>query len=126
MPLATAAPGPSIEPPLALTPFTVSNGRMVSKSHSSLPVLASCARRWPSVEVAKTTPGMLDTAPGWEGLQPAGASLAQGAGATRQSLAPSLTRSAVRPPPLAGSRVKRRVSSALGVWRVRCTSETAA
>ena len=37
MPPTTTAPGPSIEPPFALTPFTVWNSRWVSKSQMTLP-----------------------------------------------------------------------------------------
>ena len=37
MPPATTTPGPSMEPPRAFTPLTVSNSRMVLKSHSTFP-----------------------------------------------------------------------------------------
>jgi hypothetical protein len=37
MPPVTTAPGPSIEPPLALTPFVVWNSRWVSKSQTTVP-----------------------------------------------------------------------------------------
>ena len=39
------------------------------------------------MEVAKTTPGISVTAPGWDGLQPAGAPSGQGAGAMRHASA---------------------------------------
>jgi len=37
IPPTTTAPGPSIDPPLALIPFTVGNSRAVSKSQITLP-----------------------------------------------------------------------------------------
>src|SRR6266853_6311176 len=110
IPLTTTAPGPSIEPPRPFTPFTVSKSRMVLKSQSNSPSSAERARMCPSVEVAKTTPGISVTAPGWEGLQPTGAPSGQGADVTCHSWLPSATRRAVRPPPTFGSRRTRRVS----------------
>src|SRR5438552_15139962 len=59
MPSTTMAPGPSMEPPFALTSFTVSNGRLVSNSHMIDPSLAEYARMPPSAEPEKTTPGMV-------------------------------------------------------------------
>src|SRR5450631_933244 len=47
-----------MEPPFAGIPLTVGNSRAVSKSQMIFPVLVSCARRCPSIEGEKTTPGI--------------------------------------------------------------------
>src|SRR5690349_21055993 len=59
---ATTGPGAPIEPPLALTPFTVSNDCAISNDHSKLPLLESCARSTPSQAPLNTAPGIAVTA----------------------------------------------------------------
>src|SRR5687768_100365 len=126
IPLTTTAPGPSIEPPRPRILLMVSNSRAVLKSQMTRPSSAAWARMCPSVDVANTAPGIAVTAPGCDGLQPAGASLGQGAAEACQSLLPSAILRAVNPPPCRGSRTNRRVSKVLEVVRVRPTSDTAA
>src|ERR1051326_112385 len=99
IPFTTTGPGPSMEPPLALTPFTVWNSRAVSKSQTTRPSSAEYPRRWPSIDAENTTPGIEVTAADCAGLQPEGALGAHITGGAYQTLAPSRTASAVRPPP---------------------------
>src|SRR5579863_155081 len=58
MPSAMVAPVAAMDPPFAGIPFTVGNSRAVSKSQIIFPVLVSYARICPSIEGAKTTPGI--------------------------------------------------------------------
>ena len=62
MPLTTAGPAASIEPPRAGLPLTVGNSCTVSTSQMTAPVLVAYARRWPSTDPEKTTPGIAVTA----------------------------------------------------------------
>src|SRR6185436_16581315 len=105
------------------TPLTASYSRAVSTSHSALPSAVEKARRCPSTEPEKTTPGIAVTAADCAGLQP-GLAL-QAGGAAYQLRVPSSTRSAVRPPPSCGLRVKRAGSSGSAfVLGILTTSET--
>src|SRR5579863_4210749 len=71
MPPATTGPAPSIEPPLAGTPFTVEYVcAVVSKSQSISPSSVLNARRCPSSDGEKTTPGIKVNAADCPGLQP--------------------------------------------------------
>src|SRR5581483_1089892 len=102
IPPATTGPAPSSDPPLVSTPFTAEKLLAVSKSHSTLPSSAAKARRCPSTEPEKTTPGIAVTACDCAGLQP-GRGGSHGFGAANQILVPSAGRNAVNPPPFAGS-----------------------
>src|SRR5580658_7848047 len=101
MPPAMVGPGPSMEPPLAVRPFTVLKSRAVSKSQITTPSRAAYALRWPSTDPENTTPGMAVTAADWAGLQ-LGRSPQDG-GAAAHTFLPLRTSKANRPPPLLGS-----------------------
>src|SRR5665213_89495 len=62
MPSATVGPGAAIEPPLAATLLTVSNGLAVSNDHSIDPSLSETANSLPLAPPAMTTPGQAETA----------------------------------------------------------------
>src|ERR1700730_3951129 len=95
IPFTTTAPGPSMEPPCALTPLTVGNSRDVGKSQSIFPSSAENASRCPSTAPEKITPGIPVTAAGCDGLHPLGAPAGHGVGAAYQTLLPSAIRRAV-------------------------------
>src|SRR6202162_997141 len=78
-----------------------------------------------SIEGENTRPGIPVTAADWAGLQPDGAFGTQTIGGAYQTLLPSSTRSAVRPPPCWGSKILRRVSSG-SVGGVRPEEDVAA
>src|SRR5213594_626269 len=88
IPPTTTAPGPFNEPPVALTPLTVWYSRTVSKSHTILPSSEEYARRWPSSEPEKTTPGIAVTACDCAGLHPGFALAAQTIGGENQTFSP--------------------------------------
>ena len=62
MPPAIVGPGPWMDPPVARTPLTVLNSRLVSNSQRIDPSLVECARSAPSFEPENSTPGMSDGA----------------------------------------------------------------
>ena len=97
MPFAIAAPPTSIEPPRALTPFTVSNSRAVSKSQRTCPSLVAKARKWPSIDPPNTAPGITaagaDSAGLHDGVSP------QPFGRDSHACLPSASRMAKSPPP---------------------------
>src|SRR4051812_16800498 len=70
MPPATTGPGPSIEPPSALTPLTVVKSRFVSNVQRIVPSALAYARMAPSAEPENTTPGIEVSAADWAELQP--------------------------------------------------------
>src|SRR3984957_10643176 len=124
MPPATTGPAPSIEPPLAVTPFTVEYVcAAVSKSQSISPSSVLNARTCPSSEGENTTPGISVSAADWPGLQP-GRGGSHGWLGAYHAFEPSSRCSAVRPPPLAGSNVAPPTGPA--VFITPETSETAA
>src|SRR5207249_10426120 len=92
------APAPSSAPPVAMTPFTVTNGFAESKSQRTLPSAVEKARRCPSIDPEKTTPGTTATAAGCAGLQPSRGG-SHGLPGTNQILFPLSRLSAVSPPP---------------------------
>src|SRR5690242_1651393 len=105
MPPATTGPAPSIEPPLAGTPFTVEYvWPAVSKSQIISPSSVLNARRWPSSDGENTTPGIRVSAADWPGLHP-GRGGSQGWLGANQAFEPSSRCRAVSPPPFAGSNV---------------------
>src|SRR5438094_8787359 len=70
IPPAVVGPGPLMAPPCPDTPLTVVNSRAVSKSQITRPSAVECARKCPSRDPEKTTPGMTVTAADCAGLQP--------------------------------------------------------
>src|ERR1700761_9456498 len=93
MPSATVGPGAAIEPPLAGTLSTVSNGLAVSNDHKRLPSLSETANSLPFAPPAMTTPGQAVTAA--ELLARALVALSSGENHSRP---PSLRASAATPP----------------------------
>src|SRR5215471_2005403 len=94
-------PGPSIAPPLPLTPFTALNSCAVSNSHITLPSVVEYARSRPSTAPENTTPGITEIAADCAGLQEGRSP--QTAGGAAQTFAPVSTFSAKSPPPALGS-----------------------
>src|SRR5688572_7685093 len=94
-------PGPSIEPPLPGTPFTVWYSRMVSKSQMIDPFAVEYARMWPSTEPENATPGSAETAADCAGLHRV--RVPHPGGGVYHTRSPSLSRSANMPPPCVGS-----------------------
>src|SRR5262249_4680318 len=85
-----AGPAASIEPPFAGTWFTVSKSLTVLKSHRILPSTVEYARRWPSTDPEKTTPGITDAGADCAPVQPrpvVHSSLGAGASHTRSPVA---------------------------------------
>src|SRR4051812_35294330 len=107
MPLTTAGPAASIEPPRAGLPLTVGNSRAVSTSQRSSPVSVEKARRCPSTEPENTMPGIAVTAADCAGEQSVLLS-AQAVDLALQAILPVLRSSACKPPPFLGSRVMRK------------------
>src|SRR5690242_15804003 len=70
MPSETAAPGPSIAAPFALTPFTVVNSLFVSKLQTIVPSSVAYARMPPSPDPENTMPGTAVSAAPCAALQP--------------------------------------------------------
>src|SRR3954469_516969 len=70
MPSPIAGPAASIDPPFPGTLFTVSYSRAVLKSQMMLPSVVEYARRWPSTDPEKTTPGMTDAGADCAPVQP--------------------------------------------------------
>src|SRR5580704_6526447 len=99
MPSATTGPIVLIDPPSAATPLTVSKARTVSKSQTILPFFESYARRWPSIDVANTAPGISATAPGWAWLHPLVARQAGLGGGVDHKILPLSIARATTPPP---------------------------
>src|SRR5262249_48153248 len=112
IPPATTGPGPSIEPPLAGTPLTVSYFCTVSTSQTIAPLSLLYARRWPSSPPDRTMPGMAVTAADWAGLHP-GLSPQPGCGAL-QTISPFAGLIAKSPPPARGFRRSAPPPSPLG------------
>src|SRR4051812_36431481 len=101
MPPPMTGPGPSIDPPRPVTPFTVVYSRMLSKSQSTLPLAVAYARMCPSTEPEKATPGTAVTAADCAGLHRGRDP--HGEGAAVQIRPPSDNRNANIPPPSFGS-----------------------
>src|SRR5580700_6469600 len=110
-------------PPLAFTPFTVTKSRAVSYSQSTFPSSVEWARRSPPSVPEKTTPGKDVSAADCAGLHPGRGP--QSGGGANQTLLPSETFKAVRPPPTAGSRIRMDAPFS-PVTRFPAPSETAA
>src|SRR6185436_6832433 len=83
------------------TPLTASYSRAVSTSHSALPSAVEKARRCPSTEPEKTTPGIAVTAADCAGLQRA--RVPHDAGGVYHTRWPVCRLNANRPPPVLGS-----------------------
>ena len=98
MPPAMAGPGPWIAPPPALTPFSVSNSRLVSNSQITEPSLVECARSAPSFDPENSTPGMSVGAEMRAALQPVPAAHLSGGGGWYQLRSPLLMPTACSPP----------------------------
>src|SRR5207244_2356519 len=98
IPPAVVGPGPLMAPPCPDTPLTVVNSRAVSKSQITRPSAVECARKCPSRDPEKTTPGMTVTAADCAGLQPLRVS-GHGGGSARHSCFPSASCNASSPPP---------------------------
>ena len=100
MPCAIAAPPTSIEPPRAVTPFTVSKSRAVSKSQRTWPSVVAKARKWPSIDPPNTAPGIAAAGADSAGLHDALSP--QPFGRDSQACAPSASLIANSPPPASG------------------------
>src|SRR5882672_1133951 len=98
MPFATTGPGPSIEPPCALTPFPLSKSRFVSKVQTIAPVLLSYARTAPSAEPANTAPGIEVTAADCAALHPGPLTQTGAGGAVYHARLPVARLTACKPP----------------------------
>src|SRR5208282_555249 len=94
----TTGPLPLIDPPCAFTPFTVATLGSVSKSHRIAPSFVEYARRCPSIEPEKTTPGITVTAASCPALHPACPSHAGFGGITFQTSFPVRMSIAASPP----------------------------
>src|SRR5438067_2069465 len=103
MPSTTVGPVEANDPPLAAIPFTVVNLRTASKSQMILPVFTSYARMWPSIEGAKTAPGITVGGDFWAGEHPrCPVQVSFGAGVFHTTFPVAGSR-AKSPPPLVGS-----------------------
>src|SRR5579872_5992321 len=99
MPSLIVGPVALIEPPLAFTPFTVSNSRSVSKSQITLPSAIAYARKCPSIDPEKTTPGIAVAGAICDGLHPRAVPQAGGGGGVNQAFSPLTIFNANIPPP---------------------------
>src|SRR5215468_7784967 len=79
-------------------PFTVSNSSSVLNSHTTLPLVVSYARRWPSRLPENATPGIALTAWGWPVLHPVRPAHVSLGGAADHRFVPSATLTATIPP----------------------------
>src|SRR5579885_667323 len=86
-------PGPPIEPPLPATPLTVSKGFTVSYRQGTCPSEAASACTTPSQPVAKTTPGITESADSRPAARPAA-----GCSGANHFRVPSASRLAITPP----------------------------
>src|SRR5215510_7392654 len=100
MPLATTGPGPIIDAPLAGTPLIDSNSRLESYCNSTSPFAVEYARRAPSLEPEKMTPGINVTAADCATLQPRAVPQAAGGGGANHTRSPVARLTACRPPGL--------------------------
>src|SRR6185437_8012975 len=98
MPSDTAAPGPSIAAPFALTPFTVLNSLFVSKLHTIVPSSDAYARMPPSPDPEKTIPGTAVSAAPCAALQPRSVPQSFGSGCFDQTSSPVSIFTARMPP----------------------------
>src|SRR5580693_3736461 len=98
MPSTMTGPGPSIDAPLAATPFTVSNSRLVSASHKIAPLNVEYARNVPSFDPENTTPGMTLIAAACAALQRGPAVHLGGCGGAYQARSPLCRLTACNPP----------------------------
>src|SRR4249920_1665377 len=98
MPPAMVGPGPWIAPPPALTPFSVSNSRLVSNSQITVPSFVECARSAPSFDPENNTPGISVGAEISAALQPVPAAHLSGGGGTYHARSPVATPTACNPP----------------------------
>src|SRR5262249_24335149 len=120
-----AGPAPSIEPPRAGLPLTVSNSRAVSTSQTTSPVTAEYAPRCPSTEPENTTPGIAVTAADCAGEHSVRAA-AHGEGFALQTILPVFKSRACSPPPWLGFRTTRIPCGAVGSgFTLGATSEIA-
>src|SRR5947207_259040 len=97
-----AGPDWLTEPPWALTPLTVGNFLAVLKSQSRVPSLVLWARRCPSIDPEKTTPGIAEVGANCAALHPAWPTHEGLNGGTDQTSSPVSVRNANRPPPAKG------------------------
>src|SRR5215510_12348270 len=98
MPLATTGPGPIIDAPLAGTPLIVSNSRFESNCHNTLPSAVEYARRAPSLEPEKITPGTTVNAADCATLHPRSVPHAAEGGGAYHARSPVARFTACRPP----------------------------
>src|SRR5215831_8451762 len=98
IPPAIAGPGPIIDAPRARTPFTVENSRFESNSHSTEPSFVANARRAPSFDPEKMTPGMTVSAADCAALQPRPLPHFAATGAAIHTRSPDVRATACRPP----------------------------
>src|SRR5882762_1669811 len=96
VPSTIAGPGAAIEPPFALTPFTVSKSRAVLYSQSKCPLSLENARTTPSQLFEKMTPGMAVNA----AVSPRGPGAAGPSIGVNHCFSPLLSRTAATPPVL--------------------------
>src|SRR5262252_5384317 len=99
MPPATDGPMDVNAPPRASMPSTVLKSCNESKSQMIVPFCESYARRWPSFEAEKTTPGRTVTGDIAEALQPGILTHGGLGGGVCQMILPVGILSANRPPP---------------------------
>src|SRR6266850_4780439 len=98
IPPTTTTPGPSNEPPLAVTPLIVSKLRFVSNSQMIEPSFVEYPRMPPSAEPENTTPGITVSAADWAVLQPWPVPHNAGRGGVYHTLSPVSSRTACKPP----------------------------
>src|SRR6267143_1762202 len=96
VPSTIAGPGAAIEPPFALTPFTVSKSRAVLYSQSKCPLSLENARTTPSQLFEKMTPGMAVNA----AVSPRGPGAAGPSIGVNHCFSPFVSRTAATPPVL--------------------------
>src|SRR6185503_13838792 len=97
-PSATTGPAESIDPPFAVTWFTVSNSRTVLKSQMMLPSVVEYARMWPSTDPENTTPGITETGADCAPVQPRPLLHSSFGAGVLQIFSPVASFSAKRPP----------------------------
>src|SRR5262249_13691490 len=98
IPPATTGAGPFIEPPRALTPFSVWNSWLLSYSQTIDPSFVENARTAPSIDGENTTPGMTVIAADCAPLQPRPALHFTGGGGVNHARSPVASLTAWRPP----------------------------
>src|SRR5207302_2790536 len=100
IPPAIAGPGPIIDAPRALTPLTVGNSRFESNSQTTDPSFVEYARRAPSLDPEKTTPGINVNAADCAPLQPRPEAHLAAAGGVIHTRSPVRSDTACSPPGL--------------------------